>query len=258
MTAPSSPRGTISLSGISHVLLDIEGTTCPVSFVAGTLFPYAARHLEAYLIRHSQEPEVQRLRQEVEQAWRSDGDPRARELLAAASAPGEQKEEDLAMYLRWLISIDRKLTPLKELQGLIWEAGYASGELVAPLFEDVAPTLRRWHGAGLVLAVYSSGSVVAQHLLYGHSNAGDLRPLFAHWFDTRQGPKREPSSYTGIAQAMEAAPQQVLFLSDALAECQAAAAAGLQVLFSLRPGNPEPDSGAFTAMSRLDQLSLNA
>ena len=230
---------------ITHLLLDIEGTTCPVSFVAEVLFPYARQALGPFLQRHGAEPEVAALLQEVEAAWRQDPNPEAQAL---------GKTGDLGAYLEWLIDHDIKLTPLKDLQGRIWADGYGSGAITAPLFADVAEALRRWHGAGLQLAVYSSGSVPAQQLLYRHSNSGDLTGLFSHWFDTRVGAKQQPDSYRKIAEAMGVEPSGVLFISDALAELEAAHGAGMAVLLSDRPGNPNRDSGPFERISDYSQL----
>lgn len=230
---------------ITHLLLDIEGTTCPVSFVAEVLFPYARQALGPFLQRHGAEPEVAALLQEVEAAWRQDPHPEAQAL---------GKTGDLGAYLEWLIDHDIKLTPLKDLQGRIWADGYGSGAITAPLFADVAEALRRWHGAGLQLAVYSSGSVPAQQLLYRHSNSGDLTGLFSHWFDTRVGAKQQPDSYRKIAEAMGVEPSGVLFISDALAELEAAHGAGMAVLLSDRPGNPNRDSGPFERISDYSQL----
>ena len=239
------------IRGCSHLLLDIEGTTCPVSFVAGSLFPYAARRLESFLGSQQQDPEVQRLLGAVEKAWRQDDDPEAQALWRNRDEP-----MPAAAYLQLLIQKDRKLTALKELQGMVWRAGYANGELVAPLFDDVAPALERWHHQGVVLAVYSSGSVEAQQLLYGHSKGGDLRGLFSYWFDTRSGAKQEPHSYTGIAKVMEVAPERVLFISDSLAECEAAEAVGMAVLFSDRESNPHRQAGGFARISDYSSLIL--
>ena len=232
---------------ISHLLLDIEGTTCPVSFVGQTLYPYAANHLEAYLRAHGDQPRVQELLDGATDAWRQDPDPQAQSLW-------QREPGNVAEYLQWLISQDRKLTELKELQGLIWRNGYANGELRAPLFEDVPAALKRWHQQGLVLAVYSSGSIGAQQLLYQYSDAGDLRGIFDHWFDTTTGPKQAVSSYGAIAEAMGIQPAQVLFVSDALAECKAADEAGMQVRFSDREGNPERDAGRFGRITSFNEL----
>jgi enolase-phosphatase E1 len=230
---------------LTHLLLDIEGTTCPVSFVAEVLFPYARQALGPYLQRHGTEPAVAALLQEVEAAWRQDPHPEAQALRTAG---------DLVAYMEWLIDHDIKLTPLKDLQGRIWADGYGSGAITAPLFADVAEALRRWHGTGLQLAVYSSGSVPAQQLLYRHSDSGDLSGLFDHWFDTRVGAKQQPESYRQIAKAMGVEPSGVLFISDALAELEAAHGAGMAVLLSDRPGNPNRDSGPFERISDYSQL----
>ncbi len=237
---------------ISHILLDIEGTTCPVSFVSGTLFPYAARELGPYLERHRDDAEVRTLVDAVIEGWQQDPEPQAQQLLKDARQQASQREgsksaerstprldsELIAPYLQWLIAVDRKFTPLKELQGMVWQEGYARGELIGTLFDEVPDALRQWHRQGLVLGVYSSGSVAAQKLLYGHSQAGDLRPLFSHWFDTHIGSKHDFKSYKRICEAMGTKPQQVLFVSDSEEELQAASAAKLQLAYSNREDHP--------------------
>ena len=234
---------------ITHVLLDIEGTTCPVSFVAEALFPYARQKLAEHLDGHRNDAEVQALIQDIETSWKNNRDP-------SVPARGQNPSPlDVVPYLEWLIDHDIKLTALKDLQGRIWKAGYAQGELVAPLFADVPEALKRWHAQGLVLGVYSSGSVPAQQLLYGHSQQGDLRPYFSHWFDTRTGPKQDPKSYLTIASLMKTTSEQVLFISDALSELEAASKAGMRVLFSDREGNPGRDPGAFERISDYTQLN---
>ena len=254
ITAKQQTRGRVQRHGISHVLLDIEGTTCPVSYVSGTLFPYAAEHLGSFLSEQSRDPQVGDLLAEVEKAWAEDQDPAAREMRQNKATT---KGKGVLQYLQWLINQDRKLAPLKELQGLIWERGYRSGKLQGPLFDDVADSLKRWYADGIRLAVYSSGSVGAQQLIYGYSNGGDLRPLFEHWFDTRVGPKCDEISYTKIAEALGVPCSNVLFVSDAMAECQAAGTSGMQVLFSDRPGNPEKESGRFERIISFEDLELN-
>jgi len=236
--------------GISHVLLDIEGTTCPVSFVAGTLFPYAAKHLESFVKRQRGEEEVAELLASTQETWNQDSNPEAQQLLAQPGA-------EVVAYLQLLIQQDRKLSELKDLQGLLWAEGYASGDLKGPLFRDVAPALRRWHQQGAVLAVYSSGSVAAQQLLYGHSTDGDLRNLFSHWFDTRTGAKQDVASYRAISKAMGVDSSKILFISDALLECEAAHTAKMQVLFSDREGNPGRDNGSFERISTYEELQVN-
>ena len=231
---------------ITHLLLDIEGTTCPVSFVSEVLFPYARSALVEFLEANATDPEVQELVRQTDQAWLEDTHPEAiqqRQQLNTA-----RHIADVVPYLQGLIDRDIKLTPLKDLQGRIWKSGYQRGELIAPLFDDVPDALRRWHQRGLTLAVYSSGSVSAQQLLYGHCQAGDLRALFSHWFDTRMGSKQVAESYTAIAKQMEVAPQHVLFISDAIAELEAADSIGMAVLFSDREGNPARECGRFERM----------
>jgi len=232
----------VCFDGISHVLLDIEGTTCAVSFVAEVLFPFARRQLNTYVGKHGGEAEVAALIQAV----RDDCEERQ----------GEHPDE-LVPYLEWLIDNDIKLTALKDLQGRIWSEGYASGALRADLFDDVPAALQHWRHQGLVLGVYSSGSVQAQQLLYGHCQAGDLSALFSHWFDTRSGPKQELSSYVTIAATMEVAAAKILFISDSVAELKAAQRAGMQVLFSDRVGNPLRDAEGFARITDYSRLLLN-
>jgi enolase-phosphatase E1 len=248
------------MATISHLLLDIEGTTCPVSFVAETLFPYASNHLASFLSTHGQEPAISELVEDLIDHWRQDPDSRAPHFdprLANYKRDEWEGESDSVLvtpYLQWLISVDRKLTPLKELQGMIWEEGYANQDLHGPLFEDVPPALTAWHRQGLVLAVYSSGSVRAQQLLYGHTQAGNLIPLFQHWFDTRIGGKQDPASYQRISELMATSPETILFISDAISELEAASNAGLKVLFSHRAGNPQQDPGPYPSLASFAAL----
>lgn len=230
-------------SGIEAVLLDIEGTTCPVPFVSQVLFPYARERLDGFLQAAANEPALAPLIEAIDAAM-------------AESDNSAISHISRVRFLQGLIDQDRKLPALKELQGLIWDQGYVSGELRCPLFDDVAPALRAWRGAGLELAVYSSGSVKAQKLLYRHSNAGDLSPLFSHWFDTTTGAKSDPTSYRGIATAMGLEPGAILFVSDARAELEAARSAGMATRFSQRQDNPEQDPGPFEAITSLAQINV--
>jgi enolase-phosphatase E1 len=245
---------------ISHLLLDIEGTTCPVSFVAETLFPYASHHFASFLGTHGHETAVRELVDDLINHWHQDPDPRAPHfdplLTTSKQERGEAdaEPERIIPYLQWLVSVDRKITALKDLQGMIWEEGYAKQDLHGPLFEDVPPALNALYRQGLVLAVYSSGSVRAQQLLYGHTQAGNLVPLFQHWFDTRIGRKQEPASYQRISELMATSPEAILFISDATSELEAASRAGLQVLFSQRPGNPQQDPGPYASLASFSAL----
>ena len=188
------------------ILTDIEGTTTPIAFVRDELFPYARAKLPTFLNTHATNPDI------------------AATLAEAASlAPGRPVLDAL---LAWMDE-DAKITPLKTLQGLIWNEGYTSGELLGRLYPDVPPALQTWHAQGLSLHVYSSGSEAAQRLIFGHSNAGNLAALFTNFFDARIGPKRSPASYQAIARAISLPPEEILFLSDIEAELDAAYVAGL-------------------------------
>lgn len=204
------------------VLTDIEGTTSAIAFVKETLFPFAAAELDAFLDARGDDPAVAAILAEVREA-----------------APGE---EPRAALHRWMAE-DAKVTPLKTLQGLIWRAGYLDGRLKGHLWPDVAACLRAWASGGVRLAVYSSGSVAAQKLLFGHSAAGDLVPLFAGFFDTRVGGKREAASYAAIAAALGLPPGDILFLSDVAEELDAAAAAGMRTCQLVRAGDGTQASG---------------
>ena len=251
---------------IRSILLDIEGTTCPVSFVASVLFPYARERLASYLETNQGDPEVQALLAATQAAFAADPNPEVQALRQGAPIQGHsagqgqlqpgQTNSPLVAYLQWLIDHDIKFPALKELQGRIWASGYASGDLVAPLFDDVAPTLQRWHQDGYQLAVYSSGSVAAQQLLYRHSQNGNLEELFSHWFDTRIGPKQAADSYSAIAAALQLEPAEILFVSDALAEIEAAHRIGIAVNFSDREGNPGRAPGPFNAIQSLVEIKL--
>jgi enolase-phosphatase E1 len=189
------------------VLTDIEGTTTPIAFVHRTLFPFARARLPGFLEQHAANGAVAAIVREVR-----------------AMAPDQPP---LRTLLDW-IDADAKVTPLKELQGLIWREGYATGMLRAEIYPDVADRLRAWHAAGVRLAVYSSGSVEAQKQLFAHTEAGDLTGLFGGFFDTRIGAKREAESYRAIAAELALPPGAILFLSDVEAELDAAAACGLR------------------------------
>jgi enolase-phosphatase E1 len=224
-----------------------------VSFVGEVLFPYAKQQMPAFLADQAENPIVQELLIQVFEAWDKDTD-----IEAAALRQRYCQNDSLAAvsYLGWLIEKDRKLTPLKELQGLIWRLGYDQGLLTAPLYADVPEALGRWHSAGLELSTYSSGSINAQKLLYRHSSYGDLSILFRDWFDTNIGDKLSSQSYSKIAEALKSDPKQIVFISDRISELNAAEEAGIKGLFSQRVGNPETDNGNFIAVKNYADLDL--
>ena len=212
---------------VRAILTDIEGTTSSISFVKDVLFPYARRALPGFVRDHGDEPEVRR--------WLD---------AVATEQGGICGDGTIVEVLQGWIDEDRKHTALKALQGMIWDAGYRSADFTAHLYPDAAAALREWHDAGFPLYVYSSGSVPAQRLFFGHSDAGDLTSLFAGWFDTEVGGKREAVSYTRIADAIGKPPAEVLFLSDVVEELDAAREAGMQtVLLDRRQDYPEPRTG---------------
>jgi len=230
-------------------LFDVEGTIAPVTLVSEQLFPYAQKHLAEYLKQNLARPDVQadlKLLAEENRAELSDESPTfgveiRNELYARA-------------YLMWLMENDRKSTALKSLQGKIWKAGFETGELKGTLFADVPDAFARWSKEGKV-AIYSSGSVEAQQLLFRYSTFGDLTPLVSAYFDTRIGAKAESASYAAIAEKMEVAPHEVLFFSDVVCELDAAREAGCATRLTVREGNaPVDDANGHTAVESFEML----
>ncbi len=232
---------------ISNYLLDIEGTTTPIEFVHNVLFPYAGQKLGVYFSAHANDPaliaDLAALRIEFED-----------DLRAGRFSGGWSGPDDAAAYAGWLINIDRKSPPLKSIQGRIWQEGYEQGELRGEVFGDVPPAMRRWREAGKSVAIFSSGSELAQRLLFRYSTAGDLSSLIDRFFDTRVGPKRDAHSYVRIAEELEVRVDQILFVSDIPEELTAAAEAGMQVRLSIRPGNPETGDARFQRITSFQQL----
>jgi len=212
------------------ILTDIEGTTSSISFVKEVLFPYARRELPRFVRDRGHDPEVRR--------W----------LDAVATESGGICDDDvIAETLQGWIDQDRKHTALKALQGLMWRSGYERGDYRGHIYPDAAEALRRWHDAGRRLAVFSSGSVPAQKLLFGHSEAGDLTPVFDGWFDTEVGHKRSADAYRLIADSLHRQPQDVVFLSDVVEELDAAREAGMRtVLLDRREDYAQPRTGDAT------------
>lgn len=202
------------------IITDIEGTTSRISFVTDVLFPYAAKHLPDFIRQQQHEPDV------------------ASELDAVRKLIDEPTagiERCIGHLLQWLAA-DQKVTPLKTLQGMVWAEGYKSGDFKGHIYPDVAAKLADWHRLGIQLYVYSSGSVAAQQLLFQHSDFGDLTPLFSGYFDTRIGAKRDVSAYAAILQQLQIPPRQVLFLSDIIAELDAASQLGIATVQLIREG----------------------
>nr|WP_217275843.1 acireductone synthase [Corallococcus exiguus] len=234
-----------AVSAPKAVVTDIEGTTSSIAFVKDVLFPFARKHLAEYIATHGQQAAVRQCLSD------------ARTL---AGEPGLDEVGTVALLQRWLDE-DRKATPLKTLQGLIWADGYARGEIKGHVHSDAARALREWHSKGLRLYVYSSGSIAAQRLIFGYSVEGDLTPVFSGYFDTTTGPKVEAPSYTKIAQALELPPGDILFLSDNTAELDAAKQAGFRTAaldrgeVALPPGHGHPVFHDFTSLDPFAHVS---
>lgn len=223
---------------IRAIVTDIEGTTSSLSFVKDVLFPYARERIADFIAAHGHKPEV------------------ARELAEVSRLAGQSLSADEAVtqLIEW-IDEDRKATPLKTLQGMIWETGFRNGDFHGHVYEDAVRQLREWHAAGIPLFIFSSGSVQAQQLLFGHTEYGDLTPLFSGYFDTRIGAKQEAAAYRAIAEKIGAPPSTILFLSDIGGELDAAREAGLQTTQVLREG-VITGSGGHPAVRHFDDIAI--
>jgi len=236
---------------IRAILLDIEGTTTPIDFVLKTLFPFAATQVEDFLRQNASDPEIKTLVTELRSTWSGAASSGAPVWIESTS---QERLASAASYVRWLISRDSKITPLKTLQGKIWEQGFRSGGLKGEVYSDVALALTRWRKQGRRIAIFSSGSILAQRLLFAHTTAGDLSADLEAYFDTTTGSKREPASYKKIAAALQLPSQQILFVSDVAAELDAARVAGMSTALSLRPGIPKPPTAAHPSILTFDEL----
>lgn len=215
------------------VLLDIEGTISPISFVRDTLFPYSRERLEGFVSDNVTSPIIQDILAQ------------AKALAGGSNAVGA--------LIDWQAR-DVKAPPLKKLQGLIWESGYRSGALRSTIFSDALRAVKRWRSEGLPLYIYSSGSVQAQQLFFEFSVAGDLRPLFSEYFDTDVGPKTEPSSYLRISERIGARPARIAYFSDNPKELEAARSADLQTVHVVK--DETPHSPEFPGISDYCQVTV--
>jgi len=223
---------------VKSIVTDIEGTTSSLSFVKDVLFPYARARMGEFIHRHAKDPAVQR---ELDEVSRISG----KKLTDA---------EVIDQLNRW-IDEDRKITPLKNLQGMIWEDGYHQGDFKGHVYHDAVRQLRNWRRQGISIYVFSSGSIQAQKLLFAHTEYGDLTPLFSGYFDTTIGNKREAGSYRKIAEAIGTKPDEILFLSDIIEELDAARAAGMQVIGLVRESVPNLRS-AYRQVRNFDEIEI--
>jgi enolase-phosphatase E1 len=229
----------IEVRGVRAVLTDIEGTTSSLAFVKDVLFPYARDALPGFVRAH--ELELKAL---------------SNDIAATVGKTNLTTQETIDTLLQWMDE-DRKVTPLKTLQGMVWKRGYESGALRSHVYEDAVRALRQWHAQGLQISVYSSGSITAQKLLFSHTPYGDLTPLFSGYFDTTTGPKLESRSYEKIAESLRIAAKSIVFLSDHAGETQAAAAAGMQTVLVVREETASSSESAQSALARsFDEIAL--
>lgn len=237
---------------VSDILLDIEGTTSSIRFVVEVMFPYAREHVAEYLQAHWNEPAVQAA---VDKLARDVGQPDALTWLGELNAEHERQGRVVAA-VQQLMDRDAKVTGLKELQGLIWDRGFTSGQMVAHLYPDVLPAIEAWRSSGRRVWIYSSGSIAAQRLFFGHTTAGDLLNRFSGHFDTTSGGKKEPASYQRIATAIGAPPANILFVSDIADELHAASQAGMLTALSVRSENqPQPAGHGFGEIRSFAELA---
>lgn len=226
---------------IRAIVTDIEGTTSSIDFVREVLFPYARKRLPAFVETHGDKPDVLH--------W-------LHEAAREAGLVEATRQEIIELLLGW-IDQDRKSTALKALQGMIWKDGYETGDYRAHMYPEVAARLRDWRADGIRLYVYSSGSVPAQQLFFRYSEAGDLSPLFAGYFDTETGPKRDTESYRRIATVIDEQPRHLLFLSDIVEELDAAREAGFHTGWLVRAPQELPESPRHPVYPDFDAIHLS-
>ena len=264
--AMPEPARSLAFRG-KGVLLDIEGTTSSISYVFDVLFPYAREHLRHFLEASWDSDETRAACERVvadAEAAASAGDEGGdgtalREMWTRLSEPADRDAciELIRVEVIRLMDGDVKATGLKQLQGLIWREGFLSGELRAHTYDDVPAALERWRGAGIDVRIYSSGSVEAQRLFFGHTEAGDLLANFSGHHDTRVGAKREVSSYRAIVADWGLDASEVLFVSDVVAELDAAAVAGMKTALAVRPGNPPQEAGTHPVIGSFEEIRLD-
>ncbi|MES2588658.1 MAG: acireductone synthase [Bacteroidota bacterium] len=227
---------------IKFILTDIEGTTTSISFVTDILFPYFRKNI-AKLKDMTENPEVfQAFEETIDLAKEIEG----KEL--------KQTDEIIETLLKWSLK-DKKITPLKTLQGILWEDAYKSGEVKGHIYEDVPQAFKTWKENGIDLGIFSSGSVPAQKLLFTYSDFGDLSPNFTAYFDTKTGGKRETETYTKISQNLNISPENILFLSDIVEELEAAKSAGFQTIQLVREGNTASWENHVSSFSEIEVLT---
>jgi enolase-phosphatase E1 len=236
-------RFSLAATDIAIVLLDIEGTTTPIAFVHDVLFPYARARLGSFLESHASDDDVRRILEDLrtERSVPADND--------------ELREATVVGYVHALMDRDRKSGPLKALQGRIWEQGYRDGELKGEVYPDVPAAFARWTADAVRIGIFSSGSVLAQQLLFANSTAGDLSRFLSCHFDTGVGAKGEPGSYRRIVETIGLTAARILFVSDVAKELDAAREAGLRTLLCVRPPASAPTSSTYELVESFDTIT---
>lgn len=244
-----------SLGPIRSILLDVEGTTTPIEFVYQVLFPYAKMYVADFLWQHATSDEVCA---DIAGLFQQHADDVENGLMppALSTGPPEARLLSLVTYIHWLIDHDRKSTALKSLQGKIWQEGYRSGQLQSQVFPDVPVAFERWRRQKIEICIFSSGSVLAQRLLFAHTTDGDLTRLIHAYFDTTIGSKRDPESYRRIATLLGHAAAEIVFVSDVTEELDAAQAAGMVTRLAVRPGNPPQPASTHVAIHTFEALTV--
>ncbi|HSZ18578.1 MAG TPA: acireductone synthase [Candidatus Acidoferrum sp.] len=247
MAAPSGE------DSIQAILLDIEGTTTPIDFVFRTLFPYARKRMQQFLLAHGNEPGIREDVDALRQQHRADAAEQLNPPAWVDDPPGAELTS-AAAYGVWLIDRDSKCSALKSLQGKIWQEGYRTGELRGEVYPDVPAALARWSRQGKIICIFSSGSVLAQKLLFTSSTAGDLTGFLRAYFDTTAGPKNAPKSYLRIAEALTMQAPKILFISDVAKELDAARETGMQTALCVRTQSPERISSAHRVVNSFQEI----
>lgn len=244
-----------SLGPIRSILLDVEGTTTPIAFVYQVLFPYAKMYVAEFLWQHATSAEVCA---DIAGLRQQHADDVKNGLMppALSAGPPEAHLSSLVAYVHWLIDHDRKSTALKSLQGKIWQEGYRTGQLRSQVFPDVPVAFEQWRQQNIEICIFSSGSVLAQRLLFAHTTDGDLTQFIHAYFDTTVGSKRDPESYRRIATMLARAAHEIVFVSDVTEELDAAQAAGMITRLAIRPGNHPQPASPHVAIHTFEALTL--
>jgi enolase-phosphatase E1 len=247
------PAASTERPAIRIILLDIEGTTTPVDFVYRTLFSYARQNLSSFLRKSCSEPEVRDCVLGLKAQHALDREEKAPPKWRDGTA--ESEIDSAARYGLWLMDRDSKIGPLKTLQGLIWQEGYGSGALHGEVYPDVPPAFARWRHQGKEISIYSSGSALAQQMLFRSTKFGDLTPSIKAFFDTLVGAKRSPESYEKIALISGCPANQFLFLSDIIEELDAARTAGMQTTLVVRSANAHIPGSEHPTIETFDEIA---